>query len=100
MSGTERQRRRLEVIASSSGPHIEVRVRDRGTGIPQAVQTHMWDAFFTTKDVGKGTGLGLAICKDIIEEMGGSIDFETSSEGTTFRIQIPAALEDDARSGG
>jgi PAS domain S-box-containing protein len=70
---------------------IELRIRDSGGGIPEAVQARIFDPFFTTKVVGKGTGQGLAIAHSVIvEKHGGSIDFETElGQGTTFIVRLP-----------
>lgn len=49
-----------------------------------------FEAFFTTKDVGKGTGLGLDIARRIVvERHGGSIDVDSSPAGTTMRVRLP-----------
>ncbi len=93
MSVVERKQRKLEVRASVDGERVRVTVRDHGTGIPPDVQQRMWDAFYTTKDVGKGTGLGLSICKEIVEEMGGWLEFETGPTGTAFHLLLPEAAE-------
>jgi signal transduction histidine kinase len=70
---------------------VRLTVRDHGTGIPLEVQRRMWEAFYTTKEVGKGTGLGLSICKEIAEEMGGWMEFETGPDGTSFHVVLPEA---------
>jgi signal transduction histidine kinase len=65
---------------------------DTGPGV--AAPHLVFDPFFTTKPVGKGTGLGLSICYGIIQEHGGRIDcFNRSEGGATFRIELPAVLE-------
>ncbi len=91
MTGLERGRRKIELRGSCEGEKICLVIRDWGTGIPEAVQAHMYDAFFTTKGVGKGTGLGLYICKEIIDGLGGQMTFISGAEGTTFRLMIPFA---------
>ncbi|GAB4560363.1 MAG: hypothetical protein Kow0047_06910 [Anaerolineae bacterium] len=70
---------------------VEIRIRDTGTGIPEAIRDRIFEPFFTPKDVGKGTGQGLAIAYHfIVEKHGGSIDFESEEGvGTTFIIQLP-----------
>lgn len=69
-----------------------VSVRDTGTGIPEEVQSKIFEPLFTTKEEGKGTGLGLSISRDIIITHGGKISFEsTCGAGTTFTIELPAA---------
>ncbi|MDX2013824.1 MAG: HAMP domain-containing sensor histidine kinase [Myxococcaceae bacterium] len=91
MSAVERKRRKLEVRAVSEPGRVRLTVRDHGTGIPLEVQRRMWEAFYTTKEVGKGTGLGLSICKEIAEEMGGWMEFETGPDGTSFHVVLPEA---------
>jgi signal transduction histidine kinase len=73
------------------GQSVEVRVRDTGVGIPDAIRDRVYDPFFTTKGVGKGTGQGLAIARSIVvEKHGGTLRFESEAGvGTTFFITLP-----------
>lgn len=71
-----------------------IMVKDRGIGIPKAIQESIFNMF--THAARKGTegetsyGLGLSICKQIVEQHGGSIGFESKEgQGTTFTIRIP-----------
>lgn len=68
-----------------------IRCADTGGGIPKQHQDHIFNPFFTTKDVGKGTGQGLAIAHDIIvNKHKGQFYFETEEGlGTTFIIKLP-----------
>ncbi len=67
---------------------IIIYITDNGSGVPKEVQDKMFVPNFTTKAT--GMGLGLAITKNIIEQLGGSISFETvEGEGSTFKIEIP-----------
>ncbi|WP_353120036.1 ATP-binding protein [Nitratidesulfovibrio sp.] len=77
--------------ASAGRGHVEIRIADTGTGIPEALRDRVFDPFFTTKEVGKGTGQGLAIAHDIVvKRHGGTIDFtSTTGRGTTFTITLP-----------
>jgi signal transduction histidine kinase len=43
------------------GEAVEIRVRDKGTGIPADIRDRLFQPFFTTKPTGEGTGLGLSI---------------------------------------
>jgi two-component system NtrC family sensor kinase len=72
---------------------VEIRIRDSGTGIPEAARGKIFDPFFTTKSVGKGTGQGLAIARSVIvDKHGGTICFETETgQGTVFILRIPVA---------
>jgi signal transduction histidine kinase len=63
-------------------------VEDDGPGIPEEHQKNIFEPFFTTKFT--GTGLGLSITRGLVEQHGGTIDFETSAdEGTTFFVILP-----------
>jgi signal transduction histidine kinase len=77
------------------GEHVEIRIRDTGGGVPEAIQKRIFDPFFTTKAVGKGTGQGLAISHDVIAtKHGGTITLEVEpGVGTTFIIRMPIAEE-------
>jgi signal transduction histidine kinase len=80
------------VIATTRGSddHVEIRIRDNGTGIPPEVKEKMFNPFFTTKPAGEGTGLGLSMSHDIIvKQHGGSIEVETELGAfTEFRIRL------------
>jgi signal transduction histidine kinase len=81
------------VIASTKdlGDHVEIRIRDNGTGIPPEVKEKMFNPFFTTKPAGEGTGLGLSMSHDIIvKQHNGSIDVETEpGRFTEFTVRLP-----------
>jgi signal transduction histidine kinase/putative methionine-R-sulfoxide reductase with GAF domain len=61
---------------------------DDGPGIPEAIRDRLFEAF-TTAGKPTGTGLGLAIVRRIVEDHDGTVDFTTSSQGTTFTIDLP-----------
>jgi signal transduction histidine kinase len=70
------------------GSSAEIRVADRGPGIPPSQRSRVFTPFFTTK--ARGTGLGLAICRKIVEAHRGTLDFECPPEGgTVFRVRLP-----------
>jgi len=70
---------------------VEIRVRDNGPGIPQAIVEKVFQPFFTTKPTGQGTGLGLSLAYDIVTK-GHRGDLRVSTEegvGTEFTIVLP-----------
>jgi len=74
------------------GKFVVVSVSDNGTGIDPDVRDHVFEPFFSTKEVGRGTGLGLASAYGIIKQHGGWIDLETEyGKGSTFEICFPVA---------
>jgi two-component system NtrC family sensor kinase len=81
----------LSAATRNLGNHVEIRIRDNGTGIPADVKEKMFNPFFTTKPAGEGTGLGLSMSHDIIvKQHGGTIDVETEpGQFTEFRIVLP-----------
>lgn len=71
-----------------------VRVSDTGGGIAPEHLSHIFEAFFTTKEVGQGTGLGLAVSRRMVEEHGGWIEVANQSEGgAVFTVYLPQAEE-------
>ena len=81
----------LTASTKDLGDHVEIRIRDNGTGISPEVREKMFTPFFTTKPAGEGTGLGLSISHDIVvKQHAGTIDIDTRpGEFTEFRIVLP-----------
>jgi signal transduction histidine kinase len=74
----------------SSGIGIKIFIKDNGKGMTPEVKKHIFDPFYSTKDVGKGTGLGLSISYGIIEQHNGNIDvISEPGKGTEFIISLP-----------
>ncbi len=70
--------------------HVEVRIRDNGTGIPADVIDKIFNPFFTTKPTDQGTGLGLAISSDIVRQHGGDIRVNSEpGEFTEMIVELP-----------
>lgn len=82
---------RIEITTVVAKDRIVATVRDTGPGIPSDVLSHIFEPFYTTKEVGKGTGLGLAIAYGIVQEHGGQITAANHSDGgAIFTVELPA----------
>jgi signal transduction histidine kinase len=74
------------------GEYVRLRVRDNGTGMMPDVQSHLFEPFFSTKEVGEGTGLGLAFVHGIASHGRGFVTVETApGKGTTVSVYLPPA---------
>ena len=76
----------VDLTVARHGALVAFTVRDRGPGLSPGNQARIFDRFFTTERDSGGTGLGLAIVKAVAETRGGSVSFETGSDGTTFTL--------------
>ena len=71
--------------------HLEVRIRDNGTGMPPDVIEKIFNPFFTTKPTDQGTGLGLSLSSDIVRSHGGTIRVESvEGEYTEMIVELPS----------
>ena len=84
----------IKVHLQEAVNHQIIKVLDNGQGIPEDQKDKVFYPNFTTKS--GGTGLGLALVKNIIVNAGGEIDFESSTEGTTFIITLPKYSYDES----
>ena len=80
----------LRVTTRAAGDDVMVEIADTGPGMPPEVAARAFEAFYTTKDVGKGTGLGLDIAQRIVvERHGGTITVDSRPGETVLRVRIP-----------
>jgi CheY-like chemotaxis protein len=94
--------RAVEIDADHVASHAQARpgravalaLRDTGCGMSQEVLDHMYEPFFTTKEVGQGSGLGLATVYGIVAQHEGWIEVESAPAcGTTFTVYLPASRD-------
>jgi len=77
-------------VEASPGDYVSLTVRDDGAGMDRETLLHIFEPFFSTKEVGKGTGLGLATVYGVIKQNGGFINVQSEpGRGSTFRLFIP-----------
>jgi len=79
---------------------LQIRLSDNGRGIPESIRGKLFEPFIS---LGKenGTGLGLTVVQKIVQDHGGDVIVEkTSEEGTVFRITLPMITSSSTDSGG
>jgi two-component system NtrC family sensor kinase len=81
----------LTILTSAQDGKAVLKLTDTGCGIKKEHYDQIFEPFFTTKPVGKGTGLGLSVTYGIIQQHGGTLEFESEEgKGTTFTVTLPA----------
>jgi len=81
----------VDVTATAEPNGVVVRIVDDGGGIPEDIRERIFDAFFTTKGVGKGTGLGLEITRRLVLRNNGDIEVDSEPGRTEFRVLLQRA---------
>ncbi|HEY4371316.1 MAG TPA: ATP-binding protein [Burkholderiales bacterium] len=90
MGHTPYHERRLALTTELAGDNVEIRIIDRGHGIPAEVEAELFSPFFTTKE--NGMGMGLNICRSIIELHEGHLWFTRNEpSGSIFHFTLPLA---------
>ena len=79
----------------TAGLHVQLSVRDTGSGMDAPTIERVFEPFFTTKPVGQGTGLGLAVVHGIMRTHEGTVDVQsTPGFGSVFTLNFPQADRD------
>ncbi len=77
------------------GEYVVLTVADSGAGISKADSEHIFEPFYTKKNMGRsGTGLGLAIVWNTMDDHGGAVTLESDENGTVFSLYFPCVRED------
>lgn len=79
----------IDVASETESGRLLISVTDAGTIESQLVRNRLFEAFFTTKPLGKGSGLGLNISRRAVEQHGGRLYLDTTSQHTRFIIELP-----------
>ncbi|MBY6186521.1 GHKL domain-containing protein [Marinobacter hydrocarbonoclasticus] len=82
--------RQLEIHAEAHGDKAVIRIRDHGSGIPEAEQSASLRPFHTTKP--NGTGLGLAISQQIVQQHHGELTLHNWVHGLCVTLTLPRSL--------
>ncbi len=86
----------IKVSLEKTKDFVEFTVEDKGIGVPQADQAHLFTKFYRASNARQarpdGTGVGLFLAKKVIDDHGGSIIFKsTEGQGSTFGFRLPIA---------
>lgn len=85
-----------DIPGSETRDCVRLTVTDNGTGIDEDTLPHLFEPFFTTRDVGEGTGLGLSIAHGIITEHQGWITVDSvPGQGSSFHVFLPVTTDAD-----
>jgi signal transduction histidine kinase len=80
----------ITITTRRDGNSAIVEVADDGPGIAPEIREHVFDSFFTTKEVGHGTGLGLAtVWRIVVDRHDGAVAVDSRPGQTTFRVTLP-----------
>jgi signal transduction histidine kinase len=91
---------KVTVTTYSVNRRAELTVSDEGSGIPQRVQSRIFERFYTADKAG-GSGLGLAIASELAQRMDGRITISSSRRFTAFTLDLPpAGVEIEPRAAG
>ncbi|MBC7464452.1 MAG: HAMP domain-containing histidine kinase [Bdellovibrio sp.] len=82
----------IKIFSESDGQYVRVFFQDNGPGIPEEIQSKIFNPFFTTKPTGKGTGLGLSLSHHIIRQHEGKLFLDLNHGSSCFCIQLRITL--------
>lgn len=96
---------RISVSVSHEQDEAVLTIQDTGCGIPEALQSRIFDRFFRADTARSrrtgGNGLGLAICRSLVEAHQGRITCQSQpGQGTTMTVRLPRAPHSDRHPAG
>jgi len=90
VSDRPREQQEISVRIKTDRLNVIVEVADSGPGIPRELLPRLFEPFVTTKAIGEGTGLGLFVCRNLVHELGGSIEASNRPQGgALLTVMLP-----------
>ena len=87
--------KKIDIELYRQGKKAIVSITDSGAGISSDVKDHIFNPFFSTKEIGGGTGLGLSVAAGVVESLGGTLRLASPMPGKCiFLIELPMADRD------
>jgi signal transduction histidine kinase len=80
-------------VSVADGETVSVIIEDNGPGVPDEILPRLYDAFVTTKELGKGTGLGLWIVRSLLDDANGDITAANTGNGLRITVTLPRPQE-------
>ncbi|MEO1528626.1 MAG: ATP-binding protein [Planctomycetota bacterium] len=88
---------RVRVESKLEDQDVRIIVSDQGEGMDDTVLGRVGDPFFTTKEPGRGIGLGLYLTRNVVSQLGGTLNFNSQpNEGTAAVVTLPISKPRDA----
>jgi signal transduction histidine kinase len=78
----------ISITLSRTGPNTTLAVEDSGPGVPEHLQTKIFQPFFTTKEPGRGTGLGLSISSTLAKSNRARLDLVPGKGSSRFTLEF------------
>jgi signal transduction histidine kinase len=89
----------LDIALAADDGYLRISFADTGGGIPEEIQSRIFDPFVTAR--AEGSGLGLSIVHRIVDAHKGYIKVDSAEgSGTTFTVGLPLAQTEHAMKGG
>jgi signal transduction histidine kinase len=82
------ERGTIDLLLVRNGSGFTIEVHDTGPGVPPESREHLFEPFYSTRN--EGCGLGLAVSRELVNSMGGTLEYRDDGPGATFAIHLPA----------